>query len=153
MLGHTYVPLAELLAASDIVTLHAPLTPETYHLIDRDAVAQMKVKAMLINTSRGALLDTRAVIAGLKSGQIGSLGLDVYEEEEALFFQDLSNRVLQDDVFARLLTFPNVLITGHQAFLTQEALSAIAETTLANISAFAGGEPSANAVSPAHVRR
>jgi D-lactate dehydrogenase len=150
-LGVDYKPLAELLSTSDVITLHAPLTPETHHLIDREAVARMKSGVMLINTSRGALLDTRAVIAGLKSGQIGSLGLDVYEEEEDLFFEDLSNRVLQDDVFARLLTFPNVLITGHQAFFTHEALTAIAETTLANISAIERGTPCQNIVTAERV--
>ena len=150
-LGATYLPLPDLLAQSDIVTLHTPLTPRTYHLIDRDAVAQMRRGAMLVNTSRGALLDTRAIINGLKSGQIGALGLDVYEEEEGLFFEDLSGRVLQDDVFARLLTFPNVLITGHQAFFTREALTAIAETTLANLSLIERGEPCPNVVTSARL--
>ena len=131
-----YVPLDELLAASDIVTLHCPLTPGTRHLIDGPALARMKPDAMLINTSRGALIDTRAVIGALKSGSIGSLGIDVYEEEADLFFEDLSSGVIQDDVFARLLTFPNVLVTGHQAFFTREALGAIAETTLRNATAF-----------------
>ncbi len=128
-----YVPLNELLAASDVITLHCPLTPQTYHLIDDTAVQMMKPGVMLINTSRGALIDTGPVIAGLKTGRIGYLGLDVYEEEGDLFFEDLSNRVLQDDVFARLLTFPNVVITGHQAFFTREALTQIAATTLANL--------------------
>jgi D-lactate dehydrogenase len=145
-LGVAYVPLAELLAASDIVTLHLPLTPESHHLVDAAAIAGMKPGAMLVNTSRGALLDTAAVIEGLKSGRIGSLGLDVYEEEADLFFEDLSSQVIQDDVFARLLTFPNVLITGHQAFFTEEALTAIAETTLANITAVERGEPCPNVV-------
>src|SRR5690606_21032547 len=137
--GGEYVPLDELLAASDIVALHLPLTPETYHLIDDAAVARMKPGAMLVNTSRGALVDTRAVIEGLKSGRLGSLGLDVYEEEADLFFEDLSDTVIQDDVFARLLTFPNVLITGHQAFFTREALAGIAETTLGNATAIESG--------------
>jgi D-lactate dehydrogenase len=145
-LGMEYVELEQLLGESDIVTLHLPLTPESYHMIDAAAIARMKRATMLINTSRGALLDTVSVIEGLKSGQIGSLGLDVYEEEADLFFEDLSNTVLQDDVFARLLTFPNALITGHQAFFTEEALQAIAETTVANISAFERGEPCENAV-------
>jgi D-lactate dehydrogenase len=136
----TYVPLATLLAESDVVSLHCPLTPETYHLIDAEAVERMKPGAMLVNTSRGALVDTLAAIEGLKSGRIGHLGLDVYEEEENLFFQDLSDRVIQDDVFSRLLTFPNVLVTGHQAFFTAEAVTAIAETTLANATAFETGE-------------
>jgi D-lactate dehydrogenase len=136
-LGVPYVPLEELFAESHIVTLHCPLTPETHHLIDDAAVAAMRPGAMLINTSRGAIVDTRAVIEGLKAGRIGHLGLDVYEEEGDLFFENLSDKLLQDDVFARLLTFPNVLITGHQAFFTAEALTAIAETTIANITSFA----------------
>lgn len=135
-LGMRYVDLPEMLASSDVITLHCPLTPQTRHLIDADALARMKPGAMLLNTSRGAVVDTPAVIAALKAGTLGSLGLDVYEEEADLFFRDLSGEVLRDDVFARLLTFPNVLITGHQAFFTEEALTAIAETTLANIDAF-----------------
>jgi D-lactate dehydrogenase len=135
-LGAQYVPLPELLANADIVSLHCPLTPETCHLIDAGAVDAMREGAMLVNTSRGGVIDTRAVIRGLKSGRIGSLGLDVYEEEEGLFFENLSDQVIKDDVFARLLTFPNVLITGHQAFFTADALTAIAETTLGNITAF-----------------
>jgi D-lactate dehydrogenase len=134
--GVAFLPLPELLAASDIITLHCPLTPETHHLIDAAAVARMRPGAMLINTSRGAIVDTRAVITGLKSGRIGLLGLDVYEEEADLFFEDLSGQVIHDDVFARLLTFPNVLVTAHQAFFTEEALTAIAETTIANIATF-----------------
>lgn len=132
----TYVPMEELLASSDIVTLHCPLTPTTRHLIDDKALQRMKKGMMLINTSRGAIIDTQAVLRGLKSGVIGSLGLDVYEEEADLFFEDLSGRFIDDDVFARLLTFPNVLVTGHQAFFTKEALTKIAETTIANISSF-----------------
>jgi D-lactate dehydrogenase len=131
-----HVPLDELLAQSDIVSLHCPLTPQTRHLIDAAALKTMKRGAMLVNTSRGAVVDARAVIAALKSGALGSLALDVYEEEADLFFRDLSGEVLHDDVFARLLTFPNVLITGHQAFFTEDALQAIAETTVANIDAF-----------------
>lgn len=134
--GARYVPIGELLAASDIVTLHCPLTPQTRHLIDAPAIASMRRGAMLVNTSRGGVVDTRAVIDGLKSGAIGSLGLDVYEEEADLFFRDLSGSVLQDDVFARLLTFPNVVVTGHQGFFTEEAMQAIAETTIGNLSAF-----------------
>jgi D-lactate dehydrogenase len=141
-IGGRYVSLDELLARSDIVTLHCPLTPETRHLIGSDAVAKMKRGVMLINTSRGAVVDTRAIIDGLKSGKIGNLGLDVYEEEGDLFFEDLSDQVIQDDAFARLLTFPNVLITGHQAFFTREALQAIAKTTIANLTEFeASGRP------------
>jgi D-lactate dehydrogenase len=135
-LGGRYVEFDALLAVADIVSLHCPLTPKTRHLIGAAAVARMKPGVMLINTSRGAVVETRALIDGLKSGRIGYLGLDVYEEEGDLFFEDLSDQVLQDDVFARLLTFPNVLITGHQAFFTREALQAIAETTVANVSAF-----------------
>ena len=135
-LGVTYVAMDGLLAESDIVTLQCPLTPATRHLIDDAAIARMKRGVMLINTSRGAVVDTQAVVRGLKSGMIGSLGLDVYEEEEALFFEDFSDRFIKDDVFARLLTFPNVLVTGHQAFFTAEALAGIAETTVANLSAF-----------------
>lgn len=136
-LGLDYVPLDQLLAEADIVSLHCPLNPATHHLIDEAAVARMKRGVMLINTSRGAIVDTRAAIKGLKSGAIGHLGLDVYEEEADLFFEDLSGQVLQDDIFARLLTFPNVLITAHQAFFTEDALMAIARTTLDNITCFA----------------
>jgi D-lactate dehydrogenase len=135
-LGLRYVPLDELLQASEIVTLHCPLTPQTRHLIDERAIARMRPGVMLINTSRGAVVDTRAVIQGLKSGRVGYLGLDVYEEEGDLFFENLSGTVIQDDVFARLLTFPNVLITGHQGFFTTEAMAAIAATTIGNITAF-----------------
>lgn len=138
-LGAEYVPLDDLLAAADVVALHLPLTPDTHHLIDAGALERMKPGVMLVNTSRGGLVDTRAVIEGLKSGRIGALGLDVYEEEADLFFEDLSGTVIQDDVFARLLTFPNVLITGHQGFFTREALANIAETTLANATAFEAG--------------
>lgn len=141
-LGGSYVALEDLLGRSHIVTLHCPLTPETRHMIDAAAVQQMRDGVMLINTSRGAVVEARALIDGLKSGKIGYLGLDVYEEEGDLFFEDLSEHVIQDDVFARLLTFPNVLITGHQAFFTLEAVKAIAETTIGNISAFENnGEP------------
>lgn len=135
-LGGRYVELPELFAESDIISLHCPLTPTTRHIIDADAIARMKPGIMLINTSRGAVIDTRAVIAGLKSRKIGQLGLDVYEEEAGLFFEDFSERLIEDDIFARLLTFPNVLITGHQGFFTAEALTAIAETTIDNIAAF-----------------
>ncbi|MDP3082920.1 MAG: 2-hydroxyacid dehydrogenase [Rubrivivax sp.] len=136
-IGLRYAAIDELLANADVVTLHCPLTPQTRHLIDAGALRQMKPGVMIINTSRGALVDTAAVIEGLKSGHVGYLGLDVYEEEADLFFEDQSNRVLQDDVFARLLTFPNVVITGHQAFFTRNALEAIAQTTLSNLSELA----------------
>jgi D-lactate dehydrogenase len=141
-LGGRYASLDELFSSSDIISLHCPLTPETRHLIDKAALDRMKRGVMLINTSRGAVVDTKALIDGLKSGRIGYLGLDVYEEEGDLFFEDLSDQLIRDDVFARLLTFPNVLITGHQGFFTAEALRAIAETTIANLTAFeATGTP------------
>lgn len=134
--GVEYVPLKKLYASSNIITLHCPLNRKTRHLIDTKAITYMKQSVMLINTSRGAVVDTPAIIDGLKSSKIGYLGLDVYEQEGDLFFQDLSNQVIQDDVFERLLTFPNVLVTGHQGFFTDEALSSIAQTTLQNISLF-----------------
>ncbi|MDQ4077660.1 MAG: 2-hydroxyacid dehydrogenase [Chloroflexota bacterium] len=151
VLGVEYVPLEKLFAHSDIIALHAPLTPETYHIIDEEALKQMKPGVMLINTSRGALVDTRAVIEALKSGKVGSLGLDVYEEEEELFFENLSEQVIQDDTFSRLLTFPNVIVTGHQAFFTEEALANIAETTLDNVTAFETGEGTLHVVSAENV--
>jgi D-lactate dehydrogenase len=147
-LGVNYEPLGDVFAQADIVTLHCPLNDSTYHLINAETLALMKPGAMLINSGRGALIDTRAVIDALKSGRLGYLGLDVYEEEGPLFFEDRSGRVLQDDVFARLLTFPNVVITGHQAFFTEEALTAIAETTLDNVTAFEQGRTLANEVRP-----
>jgi D-lactate dehydrogenase len=134
--GLEYVTLDELFSRSDIISLHCPLMPATHHLIDDESLARMKRGVILINTSRGPLIDTKAAIRALKSGKLGALGLDVYEEEADLFFEDLSNRVIQDDVFSRMLTFPNVIITGHQAFFTETALAAIAEDTLANITAF-----------------
>lgn len=144
--GVQYVDLDELYRRSDIVSLHVPLTPSTYHLIDEAALSSMKPGALLINTGRGALIDSRALIDSLKKGHLGGAGLDVYEEEEGVFFQDLSDKVLQDDVLARLLTFPNVLVTAHQAFLTREALANIATVTLGNVVAFQRGEPLANEV-------
>jgi D-lactate dehydrogenase len=134
-----YTDEERLFRESDIIALHAPLTPQTHHLIDADALRRMKRGVMLINTSRGGLVDTRAVIEALKSGKVGALGLDVYEEEGDLFFEDLSGEVIHDDVFTRLLTFPNVLITAHQGFFTREAVERIARTTLANVSAFERG--------------
>ncbi|MGY0639025.1 MAG: 2-hydroxyacid dehydrogenase, partial [Paraglaciecola chathamensis] len=134
--GVNYVSLNELLASSDIISLHCPLNDETHHLINEDAINLMKPMVTLINTSRGKLIDTKAVIKALKAQRISLLGLDVYEEEEVLFFDDFSSSVIQDDVFARLLTFPNVLVTSHQAFFTQEALTRIAHVTLQNISEF-----------------
>ncbi|MBW4456569.1 MAG: 2-hydroxyacid dehydrogenase [Nostoc indistinguendum CM1-VF10] len=147
-LGGKYVELPELFANSDIISLHCPLTPETHHLINAKAIEQIKSGVMLINTSRGALIDTQAVIEGLKSGKIGYLGVDVYEQESELFFEDLSGEIIQDDIFQRLTTFPNVLITGHQAFFTAEALHNIAETTFANIADVEHGGPCANEIRP-----
>jgi D-lactate dehydrogenase len=145
-LGVEYVDMDRLLAESDVITLNAPLTPETHHLVDAAAIAAMKPGVMLVNTGRGALIDPQAAIAGLKSGQIGSLALDVYEEEADLFFEDRSDEIIDDDVFSRLLTFPNVLITAHQAFLTREALAAIAETTIDNVESVLSGGPVTNEV-------
>lgn len=145
-LGVEYVSQFQLFSAGDIISLHCPLIPDTHHLIKAQTIAQMKTGVMLIKTSRGALIDTKAVINSLKSGKIGYLGLDVYEQEGDLFFEDFSNTVIQDDLFERLLTFSNVLITRHQAFFTVDALKSIAETTLANISEFEQGEPCQNQV-------
>lgn len=150
--GVEYVALEALYERADILSLHVPLTPATHHMIDAAALARMKRGIMLINTSRGALLDSRALIGALKTGHIGSAGLDVYEEEEGVFFEDLSDKVLQDDVLARLLTFPNVVITSHQGFFTREALAAIATTTLGNVTAFARGERLVNEVRSDAVR-
>jgi D-lactate dehydrogenase len=141
-----YVPLERLLAESDIVTLHVSLNAATHHMIDAAAIARMKPGVMLINTSRGGLIDTRAVIEGLKEQRIGYLGLDVYEEEADLFFEDLSTRVIRDDIFSRLLTFPNVVITGHQAFFTCEALAQIAAVTMEGLTAFEQGRALPNEV-------
>ena len=145
-LGVRYVEMDEAFTAADIVTLNCPLMPETHHLVDADAIARMRPGVMLVNTGRGALVDTGAVIDGLKSGQVGSVALDVYEEEGELFFEDRSEELLLDDTFARMLTFPNVLITAHQAFLTHEALDAIATTTIANIAAVIAGDECPNAI-------
>ncbi|MBM3106805.1 2-hydroxyacid dehydrogenase [Pseudomonas sp. V1] len=140
-LGATYLELPELLRQAQIISLHCPLTEQTQHLINSQSLGQLQPGAMLINTGRGALIDTPALIEALKDGQLGYLGLDVYEEEAQLFFEDRSDLPLQDDVLARLLTFPNVIVTAHQAFLTREALAAIAETTLDNITRWAAGNP------------
>lgn len=145
-LGVEFTTWEDALARARIITLNCPLTEDTHHLIDADAVAAMQPGVMLVNTGRGPLIDTDAVVQGLKNGHIGSLALDVYEEEEALFFEDRSAEILTDDTFARLLTFHNVLITAHQAFLTDEALAAIASTTLDNIAAVRAGKPSENEV-------
>ena len=140
-LGARYLSLPQLLAESQIISLHCPLNEQSKHLINRQSLAHMQPGAMLINTGRGGLVDTPALIDALKDGRLGYLGLDVYEEEAQLFFEDRSDLPLQDDVLARLLTFPNVIVTAHQAFLTREALDAIATITLRNISAWAAGTP------------
>lgn len=145
-LGVTYTSLDDALGRADIVTLNCPLIEATHHLIDTDSLARMKRGAMLVNTGRGGLVDADAVVDALKSGHLGSVALDVYEEEGDLFFEDRSDEIIGDDVFARLLTFPNVLITAHQAFLTREALAAIAATTLDNVATVLAGEVCDNAV-------
>ncbi len=147
-LGVEYVALPNLLVETDILSLHAPLTPDTRHLIDAAALSQMKDGAMLINTSRGALVDARALIDALKARHLGGVALDVYEEEGDLYFRNLSDEVIPDDVFERLLTFPNVLVTAHQAYFTREALQTIAETTVHNAAAFLAGRESENRLSP-----
>ncbi len=141
-----YVSVDELCKQSDIISLHCPLTPETQHIINRDTISLMKHGVVIINTSRGALIDSEALLEGLKSQKIGGAGLDVYEEEADLFFEDYSDKIIQDDVIARLLTLPNVLITSHQAFLTKEALSSIAETTMDNFKAYFDDMPLNNEV-------
>lgn len=146
-LGLRYVALEQLFVESDIISLNCPLTPETHHMINAETIARMKTGVMLINTSRGAVIDTKAVIDGLKKGKVGYLGIDVYEEEADYFFEDLSEHVITDDVLARLLTFPNVLVTSHQAFFTREALTAIAETTLRNLQDLEDRGSSVNEVS------
>lgn len=151
-LGVSYVTLDELYRDSDLITLHCPLNQESFHLINAAAIGKMKRGVTIINTSRGAVIDTPAVIAALKSGRIGGLGLDVYEQEGDLFFQDLSCQVIQDDMFERLLSFPNVLITGHQGFFTAEALSSIAHTTLDNVRLFEQHGQCPNEVTTALVR-
>jgi D-lactate dehydrogenase len=152
-LGVRYVPLKELLSKADIISLHLPLTPETHHLINDETLSYMKKGAMLINTSRGALVDTRALLRALKKGHLGSVGLDVYEEEAQIFYQDLSDEIIPDDVITQLLTFPNVLVTGHQAFFTEEAMSIIAKTTIQNISDFEAGHENENVLKPEKVLR
>lgn len=145
-LGFKYVELDEVLTKSDVISLHIPLNTQTHHLINKAAIDKMKDGVMLINTGRGGLVDTKALIDALKTGHIGAAGLDVYEEEEKYFFQDHSGSALSDDVLARLMTFSNVLLTGHQGFLTKEALGNIACTTLENISAFEKGQKLVNEV-------
>lgn len=146
-LGMSYVELPKLLAESDVVSLHCPLNPATKHLVNAQSVQCFKPGAMLINTSRGGLIDTQAVIDALKSGQLGYLGIDVYEREGDLFFEDLSDTVIQDDTFQLLQSFPNVVITAHQAFFTREALSSIADITLSNITQIEAGQPCENELS------
>lgn len=145
-MGVSYIAVSELLPQCDILSLHCPLNEKTRYLIKNETIAQMKMGVMLINTGRGGLVDTRAVIAGLKSGKIGYLGMDVYEQEESLFFQNLSEQIILDDTIARLMTFPNVLITAHQGFFTQEALDQIALVTFDNIKQFIAGEVPVNEV-------
>ncbi|NWF33948.1 2-hydroxyacid dehydrogenase [Stenotrophomonas sp. SAM-B] len=140
------VALEELLARADVVSLHCPLTPQTQHLIDDASLARMKPGAMLVNTSRGGLVDTHAVIRALKSRRLGHLAIDVYEQESGLFFQDWSGEIIDDDAFQRLMTFPNVLVTGHQGFFTVEALQEISEITLGNLADFVSGADCANRV-------
>lgn len=144
--GIEYLPLTRLLPQCDIVSLHCPLTDQTRHIINADTIGMMKPGAMLINTSRGALIDTRAVIHALKTGHIKYLGIDVYEQEEKLFFHNLSEEIIQDDDIMRLMSFPNVLITSHQGFFTDEALSQIAQITLQNINDFEAGKALVNKV-------
>ena len=145
-LGIAYLPLNDLLSQSDIISLHCPLTPDTFHLINQKTLLQMKDGVVLINTSRGALIDSQEVINALKSRKVGNLGIDVYEQEEDLFFQNRSEEILQDEQIARLMTFPNVLITGHQAFLTNEALMHISETTILNLDELEKGRELTNEV-------
>ena len=141
----------DLIRQADILTFHMPLTPDTYHIVNEETIPYLKDGVFIVNTSRGGLLDTSAVVEGLKSGKIGYLAIDVYEVEEDLFFQDLSSEIVADDVFARLQTFPNVLVTGHQAFLTDRALRNIAETTLSNITEIEETSQSQNQVTLANV--
>ena len=144
--GVTYMKLDEVLKQSDIVSLHCPLTPETKYIINKNSIRSMKKGAMLINTSRGGLIETNAVVAALKSHHLGYLGIDVYEQEEKLFFSDLSETIIEDDILMRLMSFPNVLITSHQGFFTEEALTQIAQTTIDNITAFEQGKKLVNEV-------
>jgi D-lactate dehydrogenase len=141
-----YVGADEISAEADVISLHVPLTPQTYHIVNARSLARVKRGALLVNTSRGGLVDTEAAIEALKSGQLGGIAIDVYEQEADLFFKDLSSTVIADDVIQRLVSFPNVILTGHQAFFTREALGTILETTLRSVSDFAVGRPLANEV-------
>lgn len=147
--GVTYVPLKSLLADSDIISLHCPLNEKTHYIIGKDTIKLIKKGAMLINTSRGGLIDSKKVIKALKTGQLGALGIDVYEQEETLFFQNLTDHIITDDIIARLISFPNVLITAHQGFFTHEAMDQIAETTLTNLNDYQSGKSLANEVTMA----
>ncbi|MBQ5939991.1 2-hydroxyacid dehydrogenase [Massilia sp. AB1] len=148
-LGARYVPVGELLSRSDVVSLHCPLTEQTRHIVNGDSLARAKRGSVLINTSRGGLIDTEAAIGALKTGQLGGLAIDVYEQEANLFFQDLSSTIICDDVIQRLVSFPNVIVTGHQAFFTVEAIGQIMQTTIASLTAFERGEELVNRVPPA----
>ena len=145
-LGGRYAKPGEIGARADIISLHCPLTPETRYIINAETLSRAKRGALLINTSRGGLIDTEAVIEALKSGQLGGLAIDVYEQEADLFFRDLSSTIISDDVFQRLLSFPNVIVTGHQAFFTQEAITTICETTINSINEFAAGQRLSNEI-------
>jgi D-lactate dehydrogenase len=145
-IGGCYAGAEEILAEADIISLHCPLTPQTHHIVNARTLARVKRGALLINTSRGGLVDTEAAIEALKSGRLGGMALDVYEEEAGLFFKDLSSTVITDDIIQRLVSFPNVIVTGHQAFFTREAIGTILETTLLSISDFAAGRPLANEI-------
>jgi D-lactate dehydrogenase len=145
-LGAHYAEPGEIGARADIISLHCPLTPETHHIVNAKTLARMKPGALLVNTSRGGLVHTEAVIEALKSGQLGGLALDVYEQEAGLFFRDLSSTVITDDVLQRLISLPNVIVTGHQAFFTREAVTTICETTLRSVTEFATGKPLSNEI-------
>ena len=145
-LGARYATPGEIGARADIISLHCPLTPETHHIVNAETLARVKPGALLVNTSRGGLVDTEAAIAALKSGQLGGLALDVYEQEAGIFFRDLSSTVIADDVLQRLISFPNVIVTGHQAFFTREAVTTISETTLRSVTEFATGKPLSNEI-------
>lgn len=145
-IGGRYVQPDEIFATADIISLHCPLTPENRHIVNADTLSRLKHGALLINTSRGGLVDTEAAVAALKSGQLGGLGLDVYEREAGLFYRDLSGTVITDDVFERLISFSNVIVTGHQAFFTREAMTTICQTTIASVNQFAAGEALSNEI-------
>jgi len=145
-IGCHYTDADKAQAEADIISLHCPLTPQTHHIVNARTLARVKRGALLINTSRGGLVDTQAAVEALKSGQLGGIAIDVYEQEASLFFRDLSSTVIRDDVIQRLVSFPNAILTGHQAFFTREALTTILKTTLASISDFAAGRALANEI-------